>query len=775
MGAAAAVIGSIWFALWLGGVPPRWSAQGVITMKTNMALGHVLAGVALLLLGGRVTPGRRAVAVVASALVLVTGAMTLAEHLFLVDLRIDQLLATEPPGAPGTAAPNRMGPPGAMTLTVLGAGLLTLAFKRRGSAFLGAAGFCLVLVPTVGMVYGVGELHSIPTSTGIARSSVVGLMLLSTGLILAPPSDGHVPLLWRRDAGGELLRRMLIPAALLPMVLGYVRLEGERRGLYGTNVGTGLFAVAVAAMFVLLLWRSAIQLSSAAAERQRAISGMEHAAELLDLGDAFVEVDRDWRCVRVNANYEKLSRKTRTELIGRVLWDVFPESAHPDSQYWREYRRCMDERVPVQFDEYYGPLDLWTGVSAYPTSEGGVAIFVRDVTDRKRAEMALLDANEKLREADRRKDEFLAMLSHELRNPLAPIRNSIYILRRTEADSEQAQRAHSVIERQSEHLTRLVDDLLDATRMITGKAQLRRARVDLVGVVRRAVDDYQPVFSERHISVDLVSVAGPLWVDGDPNRLAQVMANILMNAVKFTEEGGRTTVALTDDPDAGTATIEVTNTGVGIDRALLSRLFEPFTQGAQALDRKYGGLGLGLAITKALVELHGGSVTAHSEGPGQGAQFRIELPLVTAATDRERGERREAAPVARRVLIIEDNRDMAESLKEIVEMDGHEVMIAFDGEEGMAKALDFRPNVVLCDIGLPKMSGYAVARAIRANDALGSATLIALTGYASPDDRRHAVEAGFDHHFAKPPKLDQILRAIMTGRPGPSRARTTST
>lgn len=371
------------------------------------------------------------------------------------------------------------------------------------------------------------------------------------------------------------------------------------------------------------------------------------------------------------------------------------------------------------------------------------------------------------READRRKDEFLAVLSHELRNPLSPIRNSLYSLGRVAPGSEAAARAMAVIDRQVTHMTRLVSDLLDVSRISRGKIQIVRRHLDLTELVRGVLEDHRAVFVARRIALGERLPSWPLWVHGDAARLAQVVGNVLHNAAKFTPEAGRVDVELSGE--GRWAVVRVTDTGVGIPAEMLARIFEPYTQVEQALDRPAGGLGLGLALVKDLVARHGGEVSAASRGPGEGAEITVRVPL-----DLDFETHAEAAPASgpvararRRVLIIEDNIDAAESLKDALALDEHDVAVAFDGPDGIEAARSFGPEVVLCDIGLPGMDGYEVARALRRDPALGGLVLVALTGYALSQDEEHAMEAGFDHHLAKPPNLgalDRLLRELPRAR-----------
>jgi CheY-like chemotaxis protein/two-component sensor histidine kinase len=323
------------------------------------------------------------------------------------------------------------------------------------------------------------------------------------------------------------------------------------------------------------------------------------------------------------------------------------------------------------------------------------------------------------------------------------------------------------------HLTRIVDDLLDVTRVARGKIELQKARIDLGEVVRRVVDDYRTLFSNKDVSLALRLEGGALAVDADPVRLAQVIGNLLHNAAKFTSPGGHTEVCVGLD-GAGTALVQVSDDGVGIAPDLLHLVFEPFTQAETTLARPSGGLGLGLALVKGLIELHGGSVDARSDGPGRGAEFRVRIPL---APERPALSEPPRAPCSampqRRVLVIEDNVDAAETMEVMLQLWGHDVVVAHDGRAGVETARTFQPDVVLCDIGLPVMDGYQVARAIRADPALAPTFLVAVTGYTLAEDQRRAATAGFDRHVGKPVAID-VIEDVLANVPKRRATRSTS-
>jgi signal transduction histidine kinase len=440
-------------------------------------------------------------------------------------------------------------------------------------------------------------------------------------------------------------------------------------------------------------------------------------------------------------------------------------------------------------------------------------------------ESALRLRAEALAAADRAKDDFLAMLAHELRNPLAPIRNAVEILRRLTPPEPRLTRAHEIIDRQVSHQAHLLDDLLDVSRITRGKIDLRRERLDLVQLVRDAAEDSRGLLDAAGLALSLELPAAPIWTEGDPVRLAQVMGNLLQNAAKFTDAGGQVTVRLavaedgkdltpgrltsppTPLPEAGRgslgavpappraagpledrhpspfrggdggegnkpggagggvsssfALLSVRDTGIGIEPEMLPRVFDTFSQADRSLDRSRGGLGLGLALVKGLVELHGGEVRAGSAGPGHGAEFTLLLPIRSATDAAGEAPARPAAyggPI--RILVVEDNRDAAETLRDLLELSGCSVEVAYSGQTGVAAARRFQPEVVLCDLGLPGMDGYQVAAALRQDPILTNTRLIAISGYGQEEDQRRSREAGFDLHLTKPVDPTELWRLL---------------
>jgi signal transduction histidine kinase/ActR/RegA family two-component response regulator len=360
--------------------------------------------------------------------------------------------------------------------------------------------------------------------------------------------------------------------------------------------------------------------------------------------------------------------------------------------------------------------------------------------------------------AARHKDEFLAILAHELRNPLAPIRNALYVLRLRGTDGTTLSWAEDVLERQVGHLARMVEDLLDVSRMARGKVVLKRERVDLTRLVRVAAEDHRADLERGRLCLELDLPPTPLWVEGDATRLSQVVDNLLHNAGKFTNPGGRVTVRI--HRAEGQAAVTVRDTGVGIAWDVLPHIFDTLTQADATLERSQGGLGLGLALVKGLVELHGGAVKAHSDGLGQGAEFTVTLPLEQGQPEQRAAPAAGQQGRALRILMVEDNRDGAETLQTLLRLAGHDVALAVTGPEGVELARRFRPDVVLCDIGLPGMDGFAVGRALRQDPTTARSRLIVLSGYGQEEDRRKSREAGFDLHLTKPVDPLDLLRLL---------------
>jgi PAS domain S-box-containing protein len=465
-----------------------------------------------------------------------------------------------------------------------------------------------------------------------------------------------------------------------------------------------------------------------------------------------------------NSGAERIKGWRADEIIGRHFYVFYPQEAIDKG--WPAHELTVATREGRFEDEGWrlrkDGTPFWanvviTAVRDHTGQLRGFAKVTRDLTARKRIE--------ELEAAERRINEFLAMLGHELRNPLAPIRNAVAILRAGSSsgappDYEREERAASIIERQVVHLTRLVDDLLDVSRITSGKIGLRTESVDLAASVHSAIEAARPAMERKRQAFEFQHVAWPLPVRGDPTRLTQIIVNLLDNASKYTPAGGHILLAV--ERLEKLAVIRVRDDGLGIPTELLPRMFDLFVQGERGLDRSQGGLGLGLTLVRRLVDLHGGTVTAASQGPGRGSEFEVRIPLDAGAAHKVSAAGMAAAETApSRILVVDDNEDSAESMATLVGMWGHDVRTANDAAGALRAAAEHRPEVVLLDIGMPQVSGYEVAQQLRAMPGFERTVLIAMTGYGQEEDRRRTKEAGFNHHLTKPVQ-PETLKAILS-------------
>ena len=415
------------------------------------------------------------------------------------------------------------------------------------------------------------------------------------------------------------------------------------------------------------------------------------------------------------------------------------------------------------------------GVLIFGTAESGRnydrsdLALAEDLTHRAAIAVENAQLYRELREVDRRKDEFLATLAHELRNPLAPIRNSLQILKMPRLDTATVDRAKEMMERQVHHLVHLVDDLLDVSRVMRGKIELRKERVELAAAVARAVETVQSLIEAQEHELTIHLPDESLLLEADPVRLAQVVGNLLANAAKYTERHGR--IWLTAQRAGDAVELRVRDTGIGLAPELLPHVFELFVQADHASTKAHGGLGIGLTLVKNLVEMHGGSVEAHSAGPGKGSEFVVRLPLLPAVPESPKQEESASPPLpppsGRRLLVVDDNADVALSLAVLLRLYGHEVQVAHDGRSALQLAAAFRPDLVFLDIGMPGMDGYEVARRLRRTPGLEKVVLAALTGWGQQEDRRRTAEAGFDYHLVKPPE-PKVLERLLSELSGKS-------
>lgn len=438
-----------------------------------------------------------------------------------------------------------------------------------------------------------------------------------------------------------------------------------------------------------------------------------------------------WQCFHHPEHVQRVLETAKKQLEKGQGWeDLFPLRNASG-----EYRWFLSRSVPI-YDKNHR-LVRWLGTNT-------------DVTEQRAAE-------ERLRESDQRKDEYLAVLGHELRNPIAAVRSATELLRTIESDDPRLKRVSGVLERQSRHMARLIDGLLEVSRIARGKIDLDREALDLRDIVKEVLHDRAHDIDDMQINVEVSLPSEAVWVLGDPVRLVQVLDNLIGNSLKFTPAGGLVNVHVqTDD---GHVLLRVRDTGVGIGKEMLPRIFQPFHQEAQDIARSPGGLGLGLALCRGLIELHQGTIAVHSEGRGLGAEFSIRLPIASTPAS-ETSSQPHVDVRATRILIVEDNEDAAMMLSELLEIQGHHVRVAGDGRQALDHLRSQTPDIVLCDLGLPGMSGYELARRIREEGAWKGLPLVALTGYGQQEDKARAARAGFNAHLIKPVDIVAIQRAL---------------
>ena len=474
--------------------------------------------------------------------------------------------------------------------------------------------------------------------------------------------------------------------------------------------------------------------------------------------DGFAVLDRDWTVLRVNAEGLRIIQRAPHDVVGKNHWDVWPEMK--GTRLEEVYRRVKETRKPDVAEMPYTFPDGkqgWIEVRAHPAFNESMAFFFRDITTRK-------SNQERLKEADRRKDEFLAMLAHELRNPLAPIGAAAELLQMMNPNDERVWQTSRIIGRQVEHMTHLINDLLDVSRVTRGLVQLNNAPLDIRHIVADAVEQVTPLIQARRHHLTLNSPPDVTMVMGDRKRLVQVIANIINNAAKYTHEGG--SIRVTTESRESHVLVEVADNGVGMAADLTARAFDLFAQAQRSSDRSLGGLGLGLALVKSLVELHHGTVWCESEGLGKGSRFIVRLPRVPG--ENSQAERQEAAgnkqPAAHslRVMVVDDNVDAATMLAMLLQSLGHEVVVEHGSRKAMERARKDAPQVCLLDIGLPEIDGNELAQRLRAQPETAGSVLIAVTGYGQDIDRKHTAASGFDHHLVKPVDT-RLLASILDG------------
>lgn len=475
--------------------------------------------------------------------------------------------------------------------------------------------------------------------------------------------------------------------------------------------------------------------------------------------EGFGMVDKNWTIVHMNAEGLRITQRAAREVIGRNHWEVWPELI--GTVVGELFERVKQTHTPGFVEVPYRFLEGkngWIETRAYPSLDGGLAFFFRDITEAK-------ETNRKLQDADRRKDEFLAMLAHELRNPLAPIGAAAELLQLVKLDEARVRQTSQIIDRQVKHMTSLVDDLLDVSRVTRGLAELNSEPVNISHIVTDAIEQVTPLIRSRRHHLALHMTPDPTMVLGDRKRLVQVLANLLNNAAKYTHEDGA--IQLRTAVDGDHVIIEITDTGIGMAPEMVVRAFDMFAQAERTTDRSSGGLGMGLALVKSLVELHHGTVRCESEGVGKGSKFIVCLPRLFVQEEQDKDQHSNTGMQnvvqSLRILVVDDNVDAATMLAMLLETAGHRVIVEHGARQALERSKTDPPQVCLLDIGLPEIDGNELAQRLRAQPETADSVLIAITGYGQESDRGRTLAAGFDHHLVKPidtKKLHSILAEV---------------
>jgi signal transduction histidine kinase/ActR/RegA family two-component response regulator len=794
-GSYTAMAGLVSLFGWVADVPrlTDWYGTGIST-QPNTAIAGASAGAALVLLA----LGRVRAAATLGVVVGLIGGSALFQNLTGVALGVDTIfMFGRAWGREATIMPGRMGIPASVSWLLTGTALIVLVrpVLHRAVAVLGCLVAAIALLSLTGYLLGANPLYSVPWLTAIAVQTSSMLFAAGIGLIAAVPERQPIRGVLEDTAAGVLTRRILPFILVVPPLMGIVRLWGQDAGLYDTRMGAAMMVLAVAGCLCAVLWWSARAVRSheraAAAANAQLQTSMRELEAVVRVAPVGIAIARDVACETVSLN------ATFAEMV-EVPEDVNASFTGPDAA--RIPFRLLDERgqaippddLPLQMAARTGAsvfnrtfvieradgrriVTIGSAVPVYRAGGppiGAIGVFM-DVTAERRATAEreeLLAAAERARAeaetANRAKDEFLAVLSHELRAPLNAMLGWVRILRRAGTGDAMVARAVETLERNVWAQAQVINDLLDISRITSGKIVLERSRVDIAAVVAGAVESMRPMVAGKRQTLELVITGEHLDVDGDAARLQQIVGNVVHNAVKFTPEGGRIGVRLR--ARRGMAEVEVEDSGQGIEPRLLPYVFDRFVQSESSTTRRHGGLGLGLAIVKQLTTLHGGTVRAESDGAGRGARFTIALPLAPATVDREIVPGHEPGRAASvpldtlDVLLVEDDGDSREALEIALEENGVRVRVA-DSVRQALEAYDARPpDVLVSDIGMPGEDGYALIRAIREReDGTRRRTLaIAITGFASRSDHDAALRAGFDAHVGKPVEPETLLEQM---------------
>jgi PAS domain S-box-containing protein len=751
----------------------RWPY--LFLMKSDTALCLLVLAIGLL---GLHSKGNAAkwMAAACAGLVIAFAAAVLTQYSLSIDLRIDQWLVAD---HSTDRWPGRTSVGMAVSLVMIGTAYLIL-YSSREALTAQAILLAAVVIPVTsigGYLYQPLALAPFYRTSVVSLHSAICTLFLCSGGLFLRPTAGLTRLLLSDSIAGDVARRLLPAAILLPAVVGAAILYGERTGVLSNALGFAALVTSSALFFAAAVWIvTSVMLRTENAKAQ-AESTRDAAERRLQLGEQRLRIALE--AARLGTwEYQVESQELLTSAQCKAIYGLQATDPFPYSAFLAAIVADQRERVRISAEQaLYASTDYkeqyevrWPDGSFH-----WVLAYGRPVTDESGINTRMVGVSldvtesvhfrETLQLADRRKDEFLATLAHELRNPLAPIRQAIRVVRSEAASTAQRSWGLNVIDRQASHMAVLLDDLLDISRITRGQLTLQKDWIDLGSVVEAAMETAQPRIDAKGQRVRLSAPTGPALVFLDPVRTAQMLSNLLINAAKYSGSGAD--IVLKVELASDCLTLSVQDSGIGIAPDMLGKIFEMFTQVENDRAHSGGGLGIGLALVRGLAELHGGNVAAVSAGLGQGSEFIISLPRNTGPGVPIVAAPKAAPTSSRRILIADDNEDALETLKLLLEMDGHQIQTAADGAAALALADEMVPEVMLLDLGMPGLSGFEVAKHVRGQSWGKQVTLIAITGWGQAEDRRRSLEAGFNHHLTKPMELD-ALRALLsqTQRPG---------